>query len=272
MALAKILRWLRRMIAAIAQVLILVLQSDASAPSPSPSPSADARADEADATWSLRYEQARAEMLAGRFADAAAHFAALAADAPDPARRTLAREQHDICDRWARGGLVLVRSAELAAARENPRPALLDRRSADEIGVFYTDAVLYGLATGVALDTWTQPSSSAGGILPALALGGVAAGLVYFLDHPEPLRYGVAQSITSGMWVGFEEGLAWTLWNQARTLAPTSGRRARWRPRSGARRRRARRWAACSATPTARRRDAHRSWARRRCGPAWSRG
>ena len=156
-------------------------------------------------------------MLAGRFADAAAHFAALAADAPGPGRRTLAREQYDICDRWARGGLVLVRSADLAAARGSPRPALLDRRSADEIGILYTDAVLYGLGTGVALDTWTKPSSASGGILPALALGGAAAGLVYFMDHPEPLRYGVAQSITSGMWVGFEEGLAWMLWNQARS-------------------------------------------------------
>jgi hypothetical protein len=156
-------------------------------------------------------------MLAGRFADAAAHFAALAADAPGPGRQALAREQHDICDRWARGGLVLMRAADLAAARESSRPVLLDRRSADEIGILYTDAVLYGLGTGIALDTWTKPSSAAGGILPALALGGAAAGVVYLLDHSEPLRYGVAQSITSGMWVGFEEGLAWTLWNQARS-------------------------------------------------------
>jgi hypothetical protein len=220
--LAAILPLVGRMLATLAQVLILVFQSDASVPSSPSDADAPAHAD-ADGEWSRRYEQARAEMLAGRFADAAAHFAALAADAPGPGRRTLAREQHDICDRWARGGLVLVRSADLAAARESPRPTLLDRRSADEIGILYTDAVLYGLGTGVALDTWTEPSSASGGILPVLALGGVAAGLVYFIDHPEPLRYGVAQSITSGMWVGFEEGLAWTLWNQAR-----SGRSEEW--------------------------------------------
>jgi hypothetical protein len=156
-------------------------------------------------------------MLAGRFADAAAHFAALAATAPTPARRDVALDQHDICERWARGGFVLVHGADFAAANGNARPALLDRRSADELGILYTGAVLYGLGSGVALAAWTEPSSAAGAILPALALGGAAAGVVYFLDHPRPLRYGVAQSITSGMWVGFEEGLAWTLWSQARS-------------------------------------------------------
>ncbi len=198
------------MLATLAQVLILVLQSD---PSASPSPSAPTPD---DAAWTSRYTQARAEMLAGHFAAASGQFATLTLDAPDPARRELAREQHDICDRWARGGFVLIHSAELAAARENRQPALFDRRSADELGVLYTGAVLYGLGTGVVLDTWTEPSSAGGAILPALALGGAVAGLVYLLDHPQPLRYGVAQSITSGMWVGFEEGLAWTLWNQAR--------------------------------------------------------
>jgi hypothetical protein len=155
-------------------------------------------------------------MLVGHFAAAAGHFAALTLDAPDPAQSALAREQHDICDRWARGGFVLVHSADLAAARDNPQPVLLDRRSADELGILYTGAVLYGLGTGVAIDVWTEPSSAGGAILPALALGGAAAGLAYILDHPQPLRYGVPQSITSGMWVGLEEGLAWTLWNQAR--------------------------------------------------------
>jgi len=203
------------MLATMAQVLILVLQSDPSSSSSS-SPSPSVSDPNAAAAWSARYEQARAEMLAGHFAVAAAAFAALTADAPGPARQALAREQYDICDRWARGGFVLVHSADLAAARDNPQPALLDRRSADELGILYTGAVLYGLGTGVAIDVWTEPSSAGGAILPALALGGAAAGLVYFLDQPQPLRYGVPQSITSGMWVGLEEGLAWTLWNQAR--------------------------------------------------------
>ena len=208
------------MLATLAQVLILVFQTDpqplppSSSSSPSSSPSDSDSA--ATSSWSSRYTRARAEMLAGHFAAAAGQFATLALDAPDSTRRALAGEQHDMCDRWARGGFVLIHSAELVAARENQQPALLDRRSADELGVLYTGAVLYGLGTGVALDAWTEPSSLGGAILPALALGGAAAGLVYLTDHPQPLRYGVAQSITSGMWVGFEEGLAWTLWNQAR--------------------------------------------------------
>src|SRR3954466_7003770 len=107
------------MLATLAQVLILVFQSDPIPPSPSPSsptsssPSDSASDPNAAASWSSRYSQARAEMLAGHFAAAAGQFAALTLDAPDPARSALARDQHDICDRWARGGFVLVHSAEL---------------------------------------------------------------------------------------------------------------------------------------------------------------
>ena len=207
-------------LATLAQLLVLVFQTE-SPPPPAiePSSTSSSSSSEADTAWMRCYEAARAAMLAGRFAEAAAQFGALSAGAPGPARADLAREQHDICERWARGGFVLVRAADLAGARDNPRPELIDRRSADELGILYTGAVLYGLGSGVALDAWTEPSSAAGAILPALALGGAAAGVVYFLDHPRPLRYGVAQSIISGMWVGFEEGLAWTLWNQARSAA-----------------------------------------------------
>ncbi|HET6149895.1 MAG TPA: hypothetical protein VFH68_20310 [Polyangia bacterium] len=169
-----------------------------------------------DAEWSQRYVQARASMLAGRFAEAAAQFAALVSSGREESQQILAREQADICDRWARGGFVLLRAADLPAAQARAAESLLDRRSVDELGILYTASVLYGLGTGLTLDFWTEPSSAAGAILPALALGGGAAGLVYMLDRPQELRYGVAQSITSGMWIGLEEALAWTLWNQAR--------------------------------------------------------
>jgi hypothetical protein len=170
--------------------------------------------------WLRRYDQARASMYAGRFAAAAAAFAALAAATADAGDQTLAREQADICRRWAQAGFVLVPPGGLPAARPE-RPELpADRRTTDELAVLYTDAVLYGLGTGIALAAWTEPSSAAGGILPALGLGGLAAGAVYMLDHPMNLRYGVAQSIASGMWLGFEDGLAWTLWNQARVAGP----------------------------------------------------
>jgi hypothetical protein len=172
-----------------------------------------------DAEWSRRYVQARAQMLAGRFAEAAAQFAALVTSSREVSQQILAREQADICGRWARGGLVLVRGAELSMGRARAAATLGDRRSTDELGILYTAAVVYGLGTGITLDFWTEPDSAAAGILPALALAGGSVALIYLLDNPENLHYGVAQAITSGLWVGLEEGLAWTLWNQARALS-----------------------------------------------------
>jgi hypothetical protein len=193
------------------------------APPPPSAPADGARAPApapiGDDEWSRRYVQARASMLAGRFGEAAEQFRSLAAGAREVTQQILAREQADICERWARGGLVLMPAADLPAARARAAGLLEDRRSADELGILYTASVLYGLGTGIALDFWTEPSSAAGGILPALLLGGGAAGLVYALDNPEKLHYGIAQSITSGLWLGLEEGLTWTLWNQARAAS-----------------------------------------------------
>ena len=187
------------------------------APPPVTAPAADREAPLDAEDWSRRYQLARARMLAGEFAEAASAFAALVAGTGDPVLQGRASELAGICGRWAQGGYTLVRSSDLAAVRAQTAAALDDRRSADELGVLYTAAVFYGLGSGVALDVWTKPGSAATGILPVLALGAAAAGVVYWLDTPQDLHYGVAQSITSGMWIGFEEGLAWILWNQART-------------------------------------------------------
>jgi hypothetical protein len=40
-------------------------------------------------------------------------------------------------------------------------------------------------------------------------------GAVALLDSGRPLRYGVPQSITTGLYIGLEEGIVWTLWNNA---------------------------------------------------------
>ena len=201
---------------------LLVLSFADPAPSAATPPAA-AGAEPSRDDWSSQYDRARASMLAGRFADAAALFEALAAGARDASQQTRAREQADLCARWVRGGFVLMRASDLRAVEARAvaaaPPPLPDRRSADELGILYTAAVLYGLGSGVALDVWIKPGSAASGIPPVLALGGAAAGVVYLLDRPQDLRYGVAQSITSGMWIGFEEGLSWMLWNQARAVS-----------------------------------------------------
>jgi hypothetical protein len=163
-------------------------------------------------SWQARYSQARTAMLAGDFAAAAAKFAALADAAPDPVDRLLAAEMMSACRIWAQGGYVLTTQKKLALTA----PALIeDRRTTDELAILYTNAVLYGLYAGIVLDVWNEPGSAGGVILPPLALAGASAGIVAVLDHSVHLGYGVAQSIVSGMYVGFEEGLAWILWHEA---------------------------------------------------------
>jgi hypothetical protein len=163
--------------------------------------------------WDARYADARTKLLDGQFDVAAADLEELARVAPDEARRALAAEDATLARTWARKGLVIVRRSDLAD--ESVTAKATDRRTTDEIAVLYTNAVFYGLGTGAWLAVQTEPSDAAGGILPALAFGGGSAGLVALLDSGRGLRYGVPQSITTGLYLGLEEGLVWTLYNQA---------------------------------------------------------
>jgi hypothetical protein len=174
-------------------------------PTPSPTP-------EQLTSWQGRYSQARTAMLAGDFAVAAEKFAALVDAAPDPVDRLLAAEMTSACRIWAQGGYVLTTQRKLALTA----PALIeDRRTTDEIAILYTNALLYGLFAGVVVDAWTEANSAGSAILPPLALAGASAGIVAVIDRSTHLGYGVAQSIVSGMYVGFEEGIAWMLWHEA---------------------------------------------------------
>jgi len=193
-------------------VVLLVIGSALAGPvlaQPMPAPRS---ALERSTSWSARYSEARAAMLAGDFGTAAAKFAALLDSAPDSASRFLAVEMMSVCRTWAQGGWVLTTPERLALTAPAP---LEDRRTSDEIAILYTNAVLYGLYAGIMLDVWTSPSSAGGAILPPLAFAGASAGVVALLDHNLHLGYGVAQSAVSGMYVGFEEGIAWILWHEA---------------------------------------------------------
>jgi hypothetical protein len=177
-----------------------------------PAQAAPRVAPEQPTAWSAQYGEARAAMLAGNFAAAAEKFAALVDAAPDAPSRFLAAEMMAACRTWAAGGFVLAqpRNAQLAA------PALLeDRRTTDEISILYTNAVLYGLYAGIVLDVWSEPKSPGSAIPPPLLFAGASAGAVALLDHSVRLRYGVAQSIVSGLYIGIEEGIAWCLWHEA---------------------------------------------------------
>ncbi len=166
-----------------------------------------------DVVWRHDYEVARERLLAGDFADAAERFDALAREARTPADRSLAGAMGELARSWASRGLTLVRRNDLG---ESNLPArAVNERTTDEIAQLYAGGIVYGVGTGAWLATHTQPGNSAGVILPMLLFAGAADGAVALLDVGHPLHYGVAQSTVSGMYLGFEEGLVLSLWNQS---------------------------------------------------------
>lgn len=186
-----------------------------SAPVPaSPQVNAGATASERKtAEWGASYAEARRLLMEGHFAEARTKLLELSRSAPGPIDRELALELANLAGTWQARKVVLVEASDLVdsatvARREN-------RRTTDEIAVLYLNGVLYGLGSGIALDTHTNPASPAGAILPALALGGAGAGIVAALDSGRGLGYGVPQSIVSGMYLGLAEGIVWSTWNQA---------------------------------------------------------
>src|SRR4051812_7721668 len=103
-------------------------------------------------SWERRYEAARHELLVGHFGEGAHMFSALILDT-DHGRRARATDAASLCSTWAAGGYRLV------------PPGVADdkggenRRTLDELAVLYTTAVLYGVGSGVALGTWTEPGT-----------------------------------------------------------------------------------------------------------------
>jgi hypothetical protein len=154
-------------------------------------------------------------LIAGDFVRAHELFAELVKTATSPADHALASEFEALAATWALRDLAFVRRSDLGESQLSAKAA--GERTTDEIAVLYTNAVFYGLGTGAFVDVHTEPKSTAGAILPALGFAGAAVGTVALVDVNHPLHYGVPQSIVSGMYIGLEEGLAWTFWNQART-------------------------------------------------------
>lgn len=174
--------------------------------------SATSRAAHEAPTWKAEFERARSLLLTGDFAAASQALARLVPMAPDPTSEKLASELLGLATTWEKGGYVLRHTSDLLA-----RSPMQDKRTIDELAVLYGNAVLFGAGTGLMLDAHSKSSSAAGNILPVIGMAGAAAGLVAGLDHFATLRYGVPQSITSGMYLGFEEAMVWTLWKQAST-------------------------------------------------------
>jgi hypothetical protein len=169
---------------------------------------------EAIQAWRARYVAARAALARGDFKTASEQMAELWRTAPDAESRAVALELGMLAVDRQRRGFSLIHQSDLADTNVDAKAR--NRRTTDELAILYTQSVFYGLGTGAWIAVLSKPDSAAGGILPALALAGGSAGLVAILDRGDGLGYGVAQSIVTGMNIGLEEGLALTLWNQAR--------------------------------------------------------
>ena len=167
------------------------------------------------ATWDAGYAQARALFERGEFAQASAEFLALAQRAPTQFDSARAQELGQLAFNWHQRGLALVDRKSLVGSDLEARSS--DRRTADEIGVLYTTSVVYGVATGLWFDVQSEPSGVSTAVLPPLLLAGAAVGGVALLDSGRGLRYGVAQSMASGMYIGLWQGISWTTYLQAST-------------------------------------------------------
>ncbi len=184
----------------------------ASAAAPAPASTAAPARDRSD--WDARYAAARGLLARGDFRPAAAEFAELARTAPTSSDGARATELGQLAYDWDRRGIALVERKALVGSDIEARHA--DRRTSDEIGVLYTTSILYGLGTGIWVDVVSKPDKFSGNlVLSPLLFAGAATGTVALLDSGRGLRYGVAQSIASGMYVGLWQGIAWTTYLQA---------------------------------------------------------
>ncbi len=182
---------------------------DRGAPPAASSPASASTETPGPTPWVIDYAHARADFAQGKFRRAADAFGELAKTASSPERRALCAELAKIAEQWAEAGLTLT------LPRAPAESAPLNQRTTDEISILYLNSVVYGLGTGVWVATLTKPQDAATAILPALTLAGGAAGAVALFDR-SPLGYGVPASTVSGMYIGLEEGITWSLWNQAK--------------------------------------------------------
>ncbi len=184
------------------------------APTPAPTeipaePPAPAPAVDADAQWKAVYARGKAALSAGSFPPAVTMLNDVATRASDPTLRAQARELGQLASYWAYNQFRLTPPMNtLPPPGGKPAGVLEDKRTLDELGVLYTNSVLWGTGLGVVVGIVGEFDSAAGFFLPAIGMAAVGAGAVALMDVKYgPLPYGVPQSITSGMYIGLEAGI-----------------------------------------------------------------
>ena len=140
--------------------------------------------------WEQGYARARAELVAGHEAQAASLFDRLALDAATAADARRAQELAEICRSR------LQRDADAAYLR-----------TPQELTLLYSTAFVYGLGTSAWVALMTEPKNLGGVVLPFAVLTTASVGGVALADDYRPFRRGVPQSIATGVYLGFGEGI-----------------------------------------------------------------
>lgn len=159
------------------------------------------------AQWRSFYERGKAAMATGSFPLAARMLNDVARQAPDPALQRQARELADLASYWSYNRYILTPPTNTLPPSMRPKMALPDERSIDELAFLYTNTLIWGTGFGVVVGFNADSGSASSFFLPAIGMSALGVGAVALADVKfGPLPYGVPQSITSGMYMGFEAG------------------------------------------------------------------
>jgi hypothetical protein len=204
-------------------------------PTTDASPVSNAPLDEA--TWRARYAEASAKLSNGDYANALTAFTVLVAAAPTEATKNLALAQVKVASDLAKGTTPPAPTfPPPPSTQELPPPAVapvapppvLTTRSLDELIWLYTSTLSYGFMTGLLVDAGvhenpadTNRDSHVAVPIATLATGALLSVVIAVSDSKYTFRYGVPQSITSGMYIGIEQGFFWSIWDASRTNTPT---------------------------------------------------
>jgi len=159
------------------------------------------------AQWRAFYERGKAAMATGSFPLAARMLNDVARQAPDPTLQLQARELADLATYWSRNRYILTPPANTLPFDGKSKANLPNERSIDELAILYANTLVWGTGFGVVVGFNSDNGDPSTFFLPAIGMSALGAGAIALADVKfGPMPYGVPQSITSGMYMGFEAG------------------------------------------------------------------
>ena len=191
------------------------------------------------AEWQARYDAAGRLMMGGDYMGALQVYSALAATAPSENARSLALEQLRVATEYAHRQQRPAPTGTTPAPTSTGPTTTLDSppselpppprrvhdphaRTTDELFFLYLATPVYGFTTGFWLDSliskarattsYGNDSPTIGAFFVGLGATGLSALAVAMLDGGKKLKYGAPQSITTGLAIGFGEGVGMAIW------------------------------------------------------------